>query len=240
MNKMNFDTLDNEIIRLLTENGRMPTGDLAKRLDVTAPTIRKRIRDLEKKGIFKVSGLIDPSRNIEMITAQVAMRVTSNAKMDHLINKNNTQKGGIMKILPRKFIFCLLLMLLWPAVVAFADTEYPEATTALMEFLVQPENYGAFSAGTLSLPANKDVASTGVDFETDDASVLGALAVPTLALGLFYCGRAAQLGPVRGRSSLELVDSIPGAFLSPGAAAPPLKDPTRFTIPCRSRRRAHQ
>ncbi|MGD8700280.1 MAG: NAD(P)H-hydrate dehydratase [Gemmatimonadales bacterium] len=44
----------------------------------------------------------------------------------------------------------------------------------------------------------------------------------SLALGLFYCGRAAQLGPVRGRSSLELVDSIPGAFLSPGAAAPPL------------------
>jgi NAD(P)H-hydrate epimerase len=44
----------------------------------------------------------------------------------------------------------------------------------------------------------------------------------SLALGLFYCGRAAQLGPVRGRSSLELVDSIPAAFANPGAAAPPL------------------
>jgi NAD(P)H-hydrate epimerase len=44
----------------------------------------------------------------------------------------------------------------------------------------------------------------------------------SLALGLFYCGRAAQLGPVRGRSSLELVDSIPAAFASPGAAVPPL------------------
>ena len=62
---------------------------------------------------------------------------------------------------------------------AFADTEYPEATAALMEFLVQPENYGAFSAGTLALPANKDVASQGVAFETDDASVLGALAAYT-------------------------------------------------------------
>jgi alpha-1,4-digalacturonate transport system substrate-binding protein len=65
------------------------------------------------------------------------------------------------------------------AVVAFADTEHPEAVAALMEFLVQPENYGAFSAGTLSLPAQTDVASQGVDFETDDASVLAALAAYT-------------------------------------------------------------
>ena len=46
--------------------------------------------------------------------------------------------------------------------VAFADTEHPEATAALMEFLIQPENYGAFSAGTLALPAQTDVASQGV------------------------------------------------------------------------------
>ncbi|MGD9001918.1 MAG: extracellular solute-binding protein [Anaerolineae bacterium] len=65
------------------------------------------------------------------------------------------------------------------AVVAFADTEYPEATAALMEFLIQPENYGAFSAGTLALPAQTDVASQGVDFETDDAAVLAALAAYT-------------------------------------------------------------
>jgi alpha-1,4-digalacturonate transport system substrate-binding protein len=65
------------------------------------------------------------------------------------------------------------------AVVAFADTEHPEAVAALMEFLIQPENYGAFSAGTLSLPAQTDVASGGVEFDTDDASVLGALAAYT-------------------------------------------------------------
>jgi Lrp/AsnC family transcriptional regulator for asnA, asnC and gidA len=87
MNKMSFDALDNEIIRLLTENGRMPTGDLAKRLNVTAPTIRKRIRDLEKKGIFQVSGLIDPNQHQEMITALVAMSVQSGGKMDQILEK---------------------------------------------------------------------------------------------------------------------------------------------------------
>jgi hypothetical protein len=43
-----------------------------------------------------------------------------------------------------------------------------------------------------------------------------------LAVALFYCGRAAQLGPVRGRTSLELVSGIPAALEDPGAAAPPL------------------
>jgi alpha-1,4-digalacturonate transport system substrate-binding protein len=62
------------------------------------------------------------------------------------------------------------------AVVAYADTEHPAEVARLMEYLIQPEVYGAFSAGTLALPAQNEVASTGVAFETDNASVLGALA----------------------------------------------------------------
>jgi DNA-binding Lrp family transcriptional regulator len=57
MDKANLDTLDNKIIRLLTENGRMPIGEMAKKLNVTSPTIRNRINNLEKSGVFKVSGL---------------------------------------------------------------------------------------------------------------------------------------------------------------------------------------
>ena len=87
MEKTNLDTLDNEIVRLLTEDGRMSIGELAKKLDVTAPTVRKRIKDLEKKGIFKVSGLIDPSRHREMITALVAMSVRSEGKLNQILDK---------------------------------------------------------------------------------------------------------------------------------------------------------
>jgi len=87
MKKINLDTLDNEIIRLLTENGRIPIGDMAKRLNVTAPTIRKRIKDLEKNGKLKVSGLIDPNQHQEMITALVAMSIQSGGKMDQILEK---------------------------------------------------------------------------------------------------------------------------------------------------------
>ena len=87
MKKTDFDALDSEIIRLLTENGRMPIGDMAKRLNITAPTIRKRIKDLEENGILKVSGLIDPEQHEEMATALVGMSVQSDGKMDQILEK---------------------------------------------------------------------------------------------------------------------------------------------------------
>jgi Lrp/AsnC family transcriptional regulator for asnA, asnC and gidA len=85
--KTNLDKLDNQIIRLLTEDGRMPIGEMAKKLNVTSPTIRNRIKDLEKKGIFKVSGLIDPGQHKEMITALVAMSVRTAGKLDQILAK---------------------------------------------------------------------------------------------------------------------------------------------------------
>jgi len=89
MYKPNFDKMDNEIIRLLTEKGRMPIGEMAKKLKITAPTIRSRIKDLEKKGIFKIAGLIDPSKHQEMLTALVAMSVRSHGKLDQVLDKIN-------------------------------------------------------------------------------------------------------------------------------------------------------
>ena len=87
MDKTNLDELDNEIIRLLTETGRMPIGEMAKKLNVTSPTIRNRIKGLEKNGIFKVSGLIDPNQHQEMITALVAMSIRSAGEMDQILDK---------------------------------------------------------------------------------------------------------------------------------------------------------
>ena len=87
MDKKKLDALDNEIIRLLTENGRMPIGEMVKKLNVTYPTMRNRISELEKNGIFKVSGLIDPNKHRQMITALVAMSVRSEGKLDKILDK---------------------------------------------------------------------------------------------------------------------------------------------------------
>jgi Lrp/AsnC family transcriptional regulator for asnA, asnC and gidA len=87
MEKAKLDTLDKEIIHLLIDNGRMSIGEMTKKLNVTAPTIRSRIKNLEEKGLFKVSGLIDPDRHHEMITALVAISVRASEEMDRLLNK---------------------------------------------------------------------------------------------------------------------------------------------------------
>ena len=77
----------------------MPIGEMAKKLNVTAPTIRSRIKGLEKNGMFKVSGLIDPRRHIEMITALVAMSVRSEGKLDQILDKiahlPNVARAGV-------------------------------------------------------------------------------------------------------------------------------------------------
>jgi DNA-binding Lrp family transcriptional regulator len=84
---IDLDELDNEIIHLLTADGRMPIGELAQKLDVTAPTVRKRIKALEEKGFFKISGLIDPRQHRKMITALVAMSVRSEGKLNQVLDK---------------------------------------------------------------------------------------------------------------------------------------------------------
>ena len=85
--KTTLDALDNEIVRLLAEDGRMPIGEITKKLKVTAPTVRNRIKGLEKNGVFKVSGLIDPNKHQEMITALVAMSIRSEGKLDQILDK---------------------------------------------------------------------------------------------------------------------------------------------------------
>ena len=87
MIKVNLDELDNEIIGLLIDDGRMPIGEMSKKLNVTAPTIRNRIKKLEEKGIFKVSGMVDPSLHHKMVTALVAMSIRSEGNMGKVLDK---------------------------------------------------------------------------------------------------------------------------------------------------------
>ena len=65
------------------------------------------------------------------------------------------------------------------AVVVFASSKHPKEAAKLVEFLIKAENYSEFSAGTLSLPAQKEVASKGVSFKTDNPFVLAALSAYT-------------------------------------------------------------
>jgi hypothetical protein len=67
--------LANEIIRLLTEDGRMPIGEMAKGLPVIAPTVRIWIKCLDKKGLFIILSLAKPERHQDMMTTFIAIDI---------------------------------------------------------------------------------------------------------------------------------------------------------------------
>jgi len=82
-----LDSLDKKLVRLLTEDGRIPVGDMAARLGVTAPTVRSRIKNLEKAGKLKIAGLIDPFEHKNLITALIGMNIISYGKLDEILEK---------------------------------------------------------------------------------------------------------------------------------------------------------
>ena len=82
-----IDSLDKKIVRLLTEDGRIPVGDMSARLGVTAPTVRSRIKNLEKAGKLKITGLIDPFEHKDLITALIGLNILSYGKLDEILEK---------------------------------------------------------------------------------------------------------------------------------------------------------
>ena len=53
------DDLDERIIALLREDGRMPTRDIAARANTSPATVRKRIRAMEAAGFMRVVAVTD-------------------------------------------------------------------------------------------------------------------------------------------------------------------------------------
>ena len=60
---MMIDDTDKEILGILTNNARTPFLNIAKQLRVSESTIRKRVNNLENKGVIKkYTVLIEPSK----------------------------------------------------------------------------------------------------------------------------------------------------------------------------------
>jgi len=87
MSKKDLDSLDKKLVRLLTEDGRIPVRDIALRLGVTAPTVRSRIKALEKSGMLKITGLINPFEHKDLITALIGLNILSYGKLDEILEK---------------------------------------------------------------------------------------------------------------------------------------------------------
>jgi Lrp/AsnC family transcriptional regulator for asnA, asnC and gidA len=81
------DSLDLAIIRLLSQNGRMPTGEMARQLEVTNPTVRSRLKTLVSSGVLKVAALVDFFKIEKLAVALVALKVEKHQELDAKIEE---------------------------------------------------------------------------------------------------------------------------------------------------------
>lgn len=87
MENKDIDILDRQVIKLLSLDGRMPAKEIAKNLNVSAPTVKSRVRSLIERGILKVAGMVNTFKVKDMLVAIIAIRVDDNGKMGQVIDQ---------------------------------------------------------------------------------------------------------------------------------------------------------
>ena len=79
---LKFDSTDQNIIKILQENGRTPNNEIATRLSISEGTVRNRIKKLTEHDLLKVKGLTNPDKGTEkqLIFILVKLEMTKNWK----------------------------------------------------------------------------------------------------------------------------------------------------------------
>jgi Lrp/AsnC family transcriptional regulator for asnA, asnC and gidA len=73
------DDLNQGIIRLLQEDGRLPYKDVARALGVSEGTIRNRVQSMKRNGLLKIVALSDPMAIRYKADAMIGIKVASPA-----------------------------------------------------------------------------------------------------------------------------------------------------------------
>ncbi|MCG8636124.1 MAG: Lrp/AsnC family transcriptional regulator [Desulfobacterales bacterium] len=87
MEDKKIDSIDREMIKLLSRDGRMPAKEMARKLEISAPTVQSRMASLIKRGILKIAGLVDTFKTSDTLVAILAIRVDDNGKMGEVIDQ---------------------------------------------------------------------------------------------------------------------------------------------------------
>jgi len=90
MSPLPFDDVDNEIIELLKENGRMPNTEIADQVNMSETAIRKRLKRLLKDEIIQVVAVVNLRKLGYEIEGNIKIRT------DH--KKNRQVKESLRKM----------------------------------------------------------------------------------------------------------------------------------------------
>jgi Lrp/AsnC family transcriptional regulator for asnA, asnC and gidA len=73
------DDLNQGIIKLLQQDGRLPYKDIARKLGVSEGTIRNRVQSMKRSGMLKIVALTDPMAIRYKADAMIGIKVASPA-----------------------------------------------------------------------------------------------------------------------------------------------------------------
>ncbi|MFC2072485.1 Lrp/AsnC family transcriptional regulator [Chloroflexota bacterium] len=82
----NLDATDNKIIKLLEENAWQRSETLAKVLNVSSSTIRRRLRRLIQKGVLRAVAITDSSTVALPLTTIIALNI-AHQDLDYVTRK---------------------------------------------------------------------------------------------------------------------------------------------------------
>ena len=82
-----LDIADRKLVAALAEDGQASSAELAETLNVTAPTIRARMKNLISQGLLRVAGLVDPFQVKGLSVALVGIKLQSQMQLDQKLEE---------------------------------------------------------------------------------------------------------------------------------------------------------
>lgn len=83
---INLDATDREIVREMERDARLPWAELGRRVSLTAPAVRERVRRMERAGVITGYGAwVDPARVGRPIGAFVRVATSTQPRQERLM-----------------------------------------------------------------------------------------------------------------------------------------------------------
>jgi Lrp/AsnC family transcriptional regulator, regulator for asnA, asnC and gidA len=82
-----LDRADRRLAKLLTREGRMGLNDLAAQLQLSAPTVRSRLKTLIERNLLKIVGVLNVAERPELIGAIVGIHANGHGRLDEIATR---------------------------------------------------------------------------------------------------------------------------------------------------------
>ncbi|MFC2048478.1 Lrp/AsnC family transcriptional regulator [Chloroflexota bacterium] len=113
------DSTDKKLVRLLGQNARQNSETLAKRLNISAATVRRKLRKLINSDALRIVGLVDPSKFGFPLAVMIALDIEHDKlelALDMLVNRPE-----VKWVSPTTGRFDIIAVASFPSTESFSD-----------------------------------------------------------------------------------------------------------------------